>query len=98
MSRPADSAHSVVAPTALSRRVAAGLVIAYALVALIPLVWIVLTGFKTPPDSIAYPPKVFFEPSLEGYVNLFTNRLSSKTKVSLKNLTHVHTRRYTQWV
>jgi len=37
-------------------------------------VWIFLTGFKTPPDSISYPPKVVFEPSLEGYVNLFTTR------------------------
>ena len=61
-------------PTAFSRRLAALLVISYALVALIPMVWIFLTGFKTPTDSIAYPPKVFFEPSLEGYVNLFTNR------------------------
>ena len=33
-----------------------------------------MTGFKTPPDSIAYPPKVVFDPSLEGYVNLFTTR------------------------
>jgi len=33
-----------------------------------------VTGFKTPPDSIAYPPKIFFSPSLEGYVNLFTTR------------------------
>ena len=39
-----------------------------------PLFWIFLTGFKTPPDSISYPPKVVFEPSLEGYVNLFTTR------------------------
>ena len=41
---------------------------------MVPLIWIVLTGFKTPPDSISYPPKVLFEPSLEGYVNLFTTR------------------------
>ena len=74
MSAVADNARSVVEPTPLSRRIAAALVIVYALVALIPLVWIFLTGFKTPSDSIAYPPKVFFEPSLEGYVNLFTNR------------------------
>jgi hypothetical protein len=39
---------------------------------MVPLVWIVLTAFKTPPDSIAYPPKLLFQPSLEGYVNLFT--------------------------
>ncbi|MDP9138364.1 MAG: hypothetical protein M3N38_09315, partial [Pseudomonadota bacterium] len=61
-------------PTPLSRRVAAALVIAYALLTMIPLVWIVATSFKTPPDSIAYPPKVVFTPSLEGYCNLFTTR------------------------
>ena len=70
----ATEAHSVVAPTATSKRVAATLVIAYALITLIPLVWIVMTSFKTPPDSIAYPPKVLFEPSVEGYCNLFTTR------------------------
>lgn len=53
---------------------AGSLVIFYALVTLIPLLWIVATGFKSPPDSIAYPPKVAFEPTLEGYVNLFTSR------------------------
>ena len=31
-------------------------------------------GFKSPSDAIAYPPKVVFEPTLEGYVNLFTVR------------------------
>jgi multiple sugar transport system permease protein len=74
MSAAADAARSVIAPSARSRRIAAGLVIAYALVATIPLVWIFFTGFKTPSEAIAYPPKVFFEPSLEGYVNLFTAR------------------------
>ncbi len=67
-------AHSIVAPTPFARRVAATLVIAYALISIIPLVWIVLTGFKSPPDSIAYPPKMVFTPTLEGYVNLFTTR------------------------
>ena len=69
-----DMARSVVEPTPMSRRIAAVLVTLYALIALIPMVWIFLTSLKNPPDSIAYPPKVFFEPSLEGYVNLFTNR------------------------
>ena len=41
---------------------------------MIPLAWIVLTGIKSPPDSIAYPPKLVFTPSLEGYCNLFTTR------------------------
>ncbi|MCX5479257.1 carbohydrate ABC transporter permease [Kaistia geumhonensis] len=70
----ADQAHSIVAPTSLMRRVAGALVIVYAIVTMIPLVWIIATSFKTPPDSIAYPPKIVFTPSLEGYVNLFTTR------------------------
>ncbi|MEO1016100.1 MAG: carbohydrate ABC transporter permease [Pseudomonadota bacterium] len=56
------------------KRIAGAIVIAYALITMIPLVWIVATGFKSPADSIAYPPEVFFEPTLEGYVNLFTTR------------------------
>ena len=74
MSQALTTAHSVVAPTPLSRRIAATIVILYAVVSMIPLAWILMTGFKTPPDSIAYPPKLVFEPSLEGYCNLFTTR------------------------
>ncbi len=68
------SAQSVVEPGRWSRRLAAVIVVAYALITMIPLLWIFLTGLKTPPDSISYPPKVLFEPSLEGYCNLFTTR------------------------
>jgi len=68
------AAHSVVEPTSWTKRVAGAVVVFYALLSMLPLVWIFLTGFKTPPDSISYPPKVVFEPSLEGYVNLFTTR------------------------
>jgi multiple sugar transport system permease protein len=74
MSAAAETARSVVEPTPRSRKLAAVLVIGYALLATIPLVWIFLTGFKTPSDAIAYPPKVVFDASLEGYVNLFTSR------------------------
>jgi multiple sugar transport system permease protein len=74
MSQALTTAHSVVAPTPLARRVAATIVIIYAVVSMIPLAWILMTGFKTPPDSIAYPPKLVFQPSLEGYCNLFTTR------------------------
>jgi multiple sugar transport system permease protein len=70
----ATQAHSVVAPTGTTKKVAATLVILYALITLVPLAWIVLTSFKTPPDSIAYPPKVLFQPSVEGYCNLFFTR------------------------
>ncbi|MFQ5466757.1 MAG: carbohydrate ABC transporter permease [Kiloniellaceae bacterium] len=74
MSARALSAHSVVESSAAGKWIAGVLVIVYALVAVVPLVWIFLTGFKSPPDSISYPPKMIFEPTLEGYVNLFTNR------------------------
>jgi multiple sugar transport system permease protein len=68
------TAHSVVAPTSLSKTIASVFVIAYALIAIVPLLWIFATSLKTPPDSIAYPPKLMFQPSIEGYCNLFTTR------------------------
>jgi multiple sugar transport system permease protein len=61
-------------PSVASKWFAATAVIGYALVSLIPLVWIVMTSFRTPQDAIAYPPKVVAESSLIGYVNLFTTR------------------------
>ncbi len=68
------TAHSVVEPSPLSKWIAGTLVVAYAVITMIPLAWILMTGLKTPPDSISYPPKVVFQPSLEGYCNLFTTR------------------------
>lgn len=61
------------------------LVISYAVITLLPLIWIIATGFKSPTDSIAYPPKVLFQPSVEGYVNLFTTqtRASAETLEAL---------------
>jgi multiple sugar transport system permease protein len=69
-----SATHSIVASSPRGRAFAATVVIAYALVTIVPLLWIGATAFKSPSDSIAYPPKVLFEPSLEGYVNLFTVR------------------------
>jgi multiple sugar transport system permease protein len=69
-----DAAYSVVTPGRWAKRIAMALVIVYALVTMIPLAWIFATGFKSPPDSIAYPPKIFSAPTLEGYCNLFTTR------------------------
>ena len=74
MSASSSSAHSVVEPSALTKRIALGAVILYALITMIPLFWIVITSMKSPPDSISYPPKIFFQPSIEGYCNLFTNQ------------------------
>jgi multiple sugar transport system permease protein len=69
-----STAHSVVEPTGGTRLVAALLVALYALVTIVPLAWIILTGFKTPSDAISYPPKVVFTPTIDGYCNLFNNR------------------------
>ena len=68
------TAHSVVDPSPRVKRVAAIVVIAYALITLVPLLWIFMTGFKSPSDAIAYPPKLVAQPTLEGYCNLFTTR------------------------
>ena len=68
------TAHSVVEASARSKWISGTIVAAYALLTITPLLWIFLTSFKTPTDSIAYPPKVISEPSFEGYCNLFTIR------------------------
>lgn len=68
------SAYSVTEPSRASKWVAGALVMLYTIITLLPLLWIISTSFKSGPDSISYPPKVVFEPSLEGYVNLFTTR------------------------
>jgi multiple sugar transport system permease protein len=70
----ATTAHSVVEPSRATQRIAGAIIILYAVITMIPLVWIVMTSFKSPPDSISYPPKVVFNPTLEGYCNLFTTR------------------------
>ena len=63
------SKSSVSEPTRGFKWIAAILVAFYSLVTIMPLLWIVATGFKSSADSIAYPPKITFQPSLEGYVN-----------------------------
>ena len=77
------SGYSVTEPTGPQKWVAGTLVVAYALITLIPLLWILATGFKSSQDSIAYPPKLLFQPSLEGYVNVFTTQ-TLQTKEYLK--------------
>lgn len=66
---------SVTEPSLRQKWGAGILVITYAIVTLLPLIWIVATGFKSSSDSIAYPPKIVFEPTVEGYVNLFTTQI-----------------------
>jgi multiple sugar transport system permease protein len=67
----AGTAHSVVDASARTKWISGVVVVIYALVTITPLLWIFLTSFKTSADAVAYPPKVFSQPSLEGYCNLF---------------------------
>jgi multiple sugar transport system permease protein len=83
-------AHSVVEPSSLTRRVAAAVVVFYAVLTMIPLAWIFVTAFKSGPDSIAYPPKAVFEPSAEGFCNLFNTR-TRQTPEYIAQLPPAHT-------
>lgn len=68
------SSYSITEPSGRQKWAAGTLVILYALITMLPLLWIFATGFKSSPDAIAYPPKLLFEPTVEGYVNLFTTQ------------------------
>lgn len=68
------SSYSVTEPSLRQKWCAGLLVVLYALITILPLVWIIATSFKSPSDAIAYPPKTFFTPTVEGYVNVFTTR------------------------
>src|SRR5271167_883856 len=79
------TAHSVVEATPRAKTFAGAVVILYAVISIMPLLWIAATAFKSPSDAIAYPPKVLFQPTLEGYVNLFTIR-TRQTRDFVANL------------
>lgn len=57
--------------------------LAVAVVFLIPIFWMSTTAFKPREDILSIPPKVFFKPSLEGFVSLFTVR-STMTKTQME--------------
>jgi multiple sugar transport system permease protein len=72
------TAHSVVEPSGKSKAIAGIVVVAYAALSMVPLLWIFLTALKSPSDAIAYPPKVIFRPTMDGSCSLFTT-LSRQT-------------------
>ena len=57
-----------------THNVRATVVIALALIGLIPILVMVVTAFKTRADVVAVPPKILFQPTLEGFVYLLTER------------------------
>lgn len=50
------------------------LVIVLAIIGLIPVIAMAATAFKTRADVVSVPPKVFFQPTMEGFVFLLTER------------------------
>ncbi len=72
--RGAQSLHSI----------RATVVVVITLIMLIPVFWMVLTVFKSHPDAIAVPPKLFFKPRLvDSFVFLVTDRfLLSRGKLN----------------
>ncbi|NJN81861.1 MAG: carbohydrate ABC transporter permease [Caldilineaceae bacterium] len=56
------------------RNVRITLIVIVALVGLIPVFWMATTAFKSRADAVAVPPKVIFQPTLEGFVNLLSDR------------------------
>jgi len=61
------------ARTGLTVRLIAAIVVAF--IMLIPVFWMAMTAIKPRPDTTAVPPKVFFTPSWDGFIGLFTNRM-----------------------
>lgn len=58
----------------LLKNIRATVVLILALVGLIPIFAMVITAFKSRADVVSVPPKVIFEPTLEGFVFLLTER------------------------
>lgn len=58
----------------LVRSLKAVLTVIIAIIVLIPVFWMAATAFKSRSDAVAAPPKLFFTPSMEGFIGLFTQR------------------------
>ncbi len=58
----------------LKGKIRALIVLALAIIGLIPILVMGVTAFKTRTDVVSVPPKVVFTPTLEGFVFLFTER------------------------
>lgn len=58
----------------MTKNIKAIITVIIAIIVLIPVFWMGATSLKTRADAVAAPPKVFFKPSLEGFIGLFTQR------------------------
>jgi len=62
------------------------LTIVVAIIMLIPVAWMIMTAFKSRSDAVAAPPKVFFKPSMEGFIALLTQRRQLTIEQGLQEL------------
>lgn len=53
------------------RRFLHGLVLFLVFIIMFPFLWLVVMSFKTDPDILAWPPKLFFKPTLDNYIGLW---------------------------
>lgn len=58
----------------IGRSMRASIALMLALLALIPVAWMSMTAFKSRSDAVASPPKVVFDPTMEGFISLLTRR------------------------
>lgn len=58
----------------IGKRIKALIVIIFAIIGLIPVAVMLLTSFKSRTEVVRVPPRVIFEPTLEGFVFLLTER------------------------
>lgn len=58
----------------VTKRIKALIVIIFAIISLIPVAVMLLTSFKSRTEVVNIPPRVIFEPTLEGFVFLLTER------------------------
>lgn len=70
----------------LARAFRIALTVVIAIIMLIPVAWMIMTAFKSRADAVAAPPKVFFQPSMEGFVSLLTQRRQLTIEQGLKEL------------
>jgi multiple sugar transport system permease protein len=70
----------------LTRSIRVILTVAVAIIMLIPVAWMIMTAFKSRADAVAAPPKVFFQPSMEGFIALLTQRRQLTVEQGLKEL------------
>lgn len=76
----------------IASSVRVGLTVIICIIFLIPVVWIGMTAFKPRTSIVTVPPQVFFKPSPDGFVGLFTERnsLTKKEQEEYQNRTDLN--------